>query len=180
MGTCNFDHYDSLEYYKFYKNDRDEDDFYDYREDVICSLNVGLERMAKSKKRDWYEDDDVSHYSNRNYPSRSVGVYRDSFCIFGTTWKVRLVVKIICGYYEGFTVDYDIEISNQQNSSEWFERNNDDIDDDLKRYVQDFLMEGKKEEVCFEFVDNAIDAFEQLKKEVKKLQEEVETVFKEL
>lgn len=166
MGTGNFCQYDAKKIYAI--DDRDDEFIWsDTRMNVSCEL----ETKAKELRRYWSENDSLRIERLRSHDATSIGEYGDYFTYYGVEWHIGLIVKTVSGYYEGFSLDYDITITSDISNTEY--TNEDDWVMDIITFDSDCLpYKGL-------FLANTDKTKRKIKEMIDTLQDEVETIFEE-
>ena len=107
-------------------------------EDTRSNVSSSLEVIAKQKRRSYYEDDSLKVNDLRSFPSTSIGESCDYFQFCNTEFKVELIPHTTSGYYEGFNLDFDINLSVSEICGKY------DNMKDLLSDVKEFLFEENK------------------------------------
>ena len=146
MGTANFHSSQASRIFAVTGSYEDEDG--EMREDEFIwedtRSNVMYELLAidKDKEVDWefVAGDDYKIYDElRSFPSTSIGQFYTGVHYAGTDFTITIVPKTVSAYYDGFCLDFDICLSNDNGIDEL-------INDGLECGVGDDDMEYMFEE----------------------------------
>lgn len=103
--------------------------------------NVMFELLAidKDKSIDWEfvaNNTLKLHDELRSYPATSIGEFYTGVHYAGTDFTITIIPKTIYGYHEGFNLDFDICVSNDQGDGEiWNDGIECGVDEDSMEYM---------------------------------------------
>lgn len=145
MGTSNFHNTNANNIYAVTEGDE-----FTY-EDVRESISIELQETAKEQKIDFFEDSEIDLADElRSFPATSIGELYEDIVYCNTDVRVTLIPKTVSGYYEGFNLDYEIRIEdNNTGISYEFDEDytSDIIEEHLYNYPEDagiLAIHGKR------------------------------------
>lgn len=135
MSAPNFIKHNAVNYYCVGLSD-DENDMYSPEWDFITE---DVQQVAKSENNNWYNIDDSD--GDRSYPMSycTARDYTLNYC--GEYFYISVRLGLRSAYYEGATIDYDIELSGDDWAAGTLE--NGDIDGLVDGYIDD-MQHGYK------------------------------------
>ena len=124
MGTSNFYNKQASRIFAVTGSYEDEDG--EMQEDEFIwedtRSNVMYELLAidKDKEIDWefVRGDDVPVEELRSYGATSIGQFYTGVHYAGTDFTITIIPKTVGAYYEGFNLDFDIRVDNDQGYGE--------------------------------------------------------------
>ena len=143
MGTSNFYNKNASKiwcvetsYYDEEIEEEIEDEF--LWEDTRNNVSSSLEKIAKQKSRTYYENSNLNVDQLHSFPSTSIGSYSKYFYFCNIEFGVILIPHTTSGYYEGFNLDFDINLSVSEICGKY------DNMKDLLSDVKESLLEDNK------------------------------------
>lgn len=107
MGTSNF--HSNRTSCVFAVGGEDEWIWQDTRDNIVASLEV----LSDDKKNTWEfsERNDITlHEELRSFPATSIGWFYSDFSYAGVNIVINFIPKTVSGYYEGFNLDFELQI----------------------------------------------------------------------
>ena len=143
MGTSNFYNKNASKIWSvetsYYDEETNEEIEYEtIWEDTRTNVSSSLEKIANQKGRTYYKDSSLDVDQLYSFPSTSIGSYSKYFHFCNIEFGVILIPHTTSGYYEGFNLDFDINLSASGLGEKY---------DNLKDFLLDtkqFLLEDNK------------------------------------
>ena len=109
MGTRNFKQMNASKIYAITAEEQEEFDF--LLEDTLYNLSKKMKELAKKKNYSMWDYTEENEWDgDRNYPSRLLQVFDETFEWYGLEIEFQLKTWLNAGYYEGTNLDYTLEI----------------------------------------------------------------------
>lgn len=108
----------------------------DTRDNVMYEL-LGID---KDKEIDWefVRGNDVDIEELRSFPATSIGQFYTGVHYGGMDYTITIIPKTVSGYYEGFNLDFDIRVDNDQGYGEII---NDGIEEGVSKDDIEYMFE---------------------------------------
>ena len=140
MGTSNFHSIQASKIFaitKEYANEFGDNVWSDTRSNIVYELLA----IDKDKEIDWefVEGDDYKLEDElRSFPATSIGQFYTGVHYGGMDFTITLIPKTVSGYYEGFNLDFEIRIDNDQGYGEIY---NDGIEEGVDADDIEYMFE---------------------------------------
>jgi len=78
---------------------------------LIDSIKTDITQLKDTiPNRSFISSSKLDVIENRNYPATSIGYYYTNIEVYNIQFEIGLTLKAVSGYYEGFTLDFDISL----------------------------------------------------------------------
>jgi len=159
MGTSNFNNDNARKIYSI--TTEDEFIWQDTRDNIASELEAIF-------GDNWYQSDTITIEELRSYPATSIGAIEQYVTIGNHTFTIEIISKIVSGYYEGFSLDYDIKISSDFCSY----TTNETVEEAINDFIYELEIEGEVDEAKKRWTH-------QLNLELEDIIEKVEKVYQD-